>query len=66
MEYLLIDSRQRYIGTVSHAKTLVVGDIFENHDSKTYTVVGVNWSRQRSHPSQSLTVVPVNRPASNS
>jgi hypothetical protein len=55
MQYLLIDTHQRPLGTLISDKTFVVGDTFQNHDSATYTVVGLNWFKQR----QSLTVIPM-------
>lgn len=58
MQYLLVDTHQRPLGTLISDKTFAVGDTFQNHDSASYTVVGLNWFRQRSH-AQSLTVIPV-------
>lgn len=57
MQYLLIDTHQRPIGTFNSERTLVVGDTVENHDAQSYTVVGLNWFKQRPH-TQSLTVIP--------
>ncbi|MBF2002634.1 MAG: hypothetical protein IGS50_02985 [Synechococcales cyanobacterium C42_A2020_086] len=59
MQYLLVDTHQRLLGTLNSEKALSVGDTFQNHDAQSYTVVGLNWFKQRSH-SQSLTVIPVN------
>lgn len=58
MQYLLIDPHQRLLGTLNSEKTLAVGDTFENHhNAQTYTVVGLNWFKQRSQ-TPSLTVIP--------
>jgi hypothetical protein len=59
MKYLLIDTHQRPLGTLISDKTFVVGDTLQNHDFATYTVVGLNWFKQRSNATQSLTVIPV-------
>ncbi|NJO41916.1 MAG: hypothetical protein HC769_15995 [Cyanobacteria bacterium CRU_2_1] len=59
MQYLLIDTHQRPLGTIKSDKALAVGDTFQNNNAQTYTVVGLNWFKQRSH-GQSLTVIPVN------
>ncbi|WNZ25291.1 hypothetical protein HJG54_22165 [Leptolyngbya sp. NK1-12] len=57
MQYLLIDTHRRPIGTLVSDKTFAVGDTFQNHNSEIYTVVGLNWFNQQPH-TQSLTVIP--------
>jgi len=62
MQYLLVDPHQRLLGTLNVDKALAVGDTFENHNAETlntqsYTVVGLNWFKQRSQ-TPSLTVIP--------
>lgn len=57
MQYLLIDPHQRLLGTLNSDKTLTVGDTFENQNAQTYTVVGLNWFKQRPQ-TPSLTVIP--------
>ncbi|WAL62355.1 hypothetical protein [Thermocoleostomius sinensis] len=57
MQYLLIDPHQRLLGTLNSEKVLSVGDTFENHNAQFYTVIGLNWFKQRSQ-AQSLTVIP--------
>jgi hypothetical protein len=57
MQYLLIDPHQRLLGTLNSEKAFSVGDTFQNHNAQTYTVIGLNWFKQRSH-AQSLTVIP--------
>lgn len=57
MQYLLIDPHQRLLGTLNSDKTLAVGDTFENQNAQTYTVVGLNWFKQRPQ-TPSLTVIP--------
>lgn len=60
MQYLLIDAHKRFLGTFSSPQTLAVGDTFENHtNNKIYTVVGLNWSKQNTPPTPSLTVIPI-------
>lgn len=58
MQYLLMDPRQRPLGTLNSDKEFAVGDTFESHNAQTYTVIGLNWFKQRSQ-GQSLTVIPV-------
>lgn len=57
MEYLLMDLHRRFLGTMNSNRTLSIGDTFEDATAKTYTVVRIDPSRERSRPSQSLTVV---------
>jgi hypothetical protein len=57
MQYLLIDTHRRPLGTLISDKIFVVGDTFQNHNSETFTVVGLNWFNQRPH-THSLTVIP--------
>lgn len=57
MQYLLMDTHQRPLGTLISDKTFVVGDTFQNSNAETFTVVGLNWFRQRTH-ANSLTVIP--------
>lgn len=63
MQYLLIDAHKRFLGTLTSQETFSVGDVFKNHNEQTYAVVGLNWSTQRNHKAQSLTVIPVNGPS---
>lgn len=60
MEYLLVDSRQRFLGTLNRSETLSVGDLFQDHNDRTYAVVGTNWSNYRHNRLRSLTVVRIN------
>lgn len=57
MQYLLIDPHQRLLGTLNSDRVLAVGDTFESHNAQTYTVIGLNWFKQRPQ-TQSLTVIP--------
>lgn len=62
MQYLLVDPHQRLLGTLNIDKALAVGDTFENHNTEnvnaqSYTVVGLNWFKQRPQ-TPSLTVIP--------
>jgi hypothetical protein len=59
MQYLLIDTHQRPLGTFISDKEMTVGDIVRTQNSGVFTVVGLNWFKQRSN-GQSLTVIPVN------
>ncbi|WP_416673243.1 hypothetical protein [Egbenema bharatensis] len=56
MQYLLIDTHQRPLGTLKSDKTFAVGDTFES-SAQSYTVIGLNWFNQRPQ-TQSLTVIP--------
>lgn len=58
MQYLLIDPHQRLLGTLISDKVFAVGDVVENHNDQNYTVIGLNWFKQRSQ-AQSITVIPV-------
>lgn len=61
MQYLLIDTHKRPIGTLVSDKVFSVGDTFENQfenqNAQLYTVIGLNWHPRPS--TQSLTVMPV-------
>jgi hypothetical protein len=59
MQYLLIDPHKRLLGTFNSEKALAVGDTFQNQNAQFYTVIGLNWFKQRSQAqTQSLTVIP--------
>lgn len=62
MQYVLIDSHQRFLGTHISEKSMGIGDVFQHEQAHTYTVVGVHQAQQRRIAFQSLTVVR-NRPA---
>lgn len=57
MQYLLVDLHQRMVGTLDSDRSFAVGDTFENHNAQTYTVIGLNWFKQRPQ-TPSLTVIP--------
>ncbi len=57
MQYLLIDTHQRPLGTLISDKSFAVGDTIQSQNAETFTVVGLNWFKQRSH-AQSLIVIP--------
>lgn len=57
MQYLLVDPHQRLLGTLNSEKSFAVGDTFESSNAQTYTVIGLNWFKQRAQ-GQSLTVIP--------
>lgn len=59
MQYLLIDTRQRPLGTLISDKMLAVGDTFQNHNAQTYTVVSLDWLKQQAH-TLSVMVIPGN------
>jgi hypothetical protein len=58
MQYLLIDTHKRPLGTLISDKSFAVGDVVQNQNAETFTVVGLNWFKQRAHGGQSLTVIP--------
>jgi hypothetical protein len=57
MQYLLIDTHQRPLGTLISDKTFAVGDTFQNHNAETYTVVSLDWMKRHSS-AQSIMVIP--------
>lgn len=57
MQYLLIDTHQRPLCTMISDKILAVGDTLQNHNAETYTVVSLDWLKQRAH-TQSVMVIP--------
>ncbi len=57
MQYLLVDPHQRLLGTFNSEKALSVGDLVENHNAQNYTVIGLNWFKQRTY-AHSVTVIP--------
>jgi len=58
MQYLLVDTRQRPLGTMNSDKVYSVGDTLQNHDDQGYTVIGLNGFKQLAQ-TQSLTVIPL-------
>lgn len=63
MQYLLVDTHQRFLGTFDCEKALGVGDTFQNQHARTYAVIGTHWFKQSNNRTQALTVIPVNRAA---
>ncbi|MBW4655573.1 MAG: hypothetical protein KME20_21410 [Kaiparowitsia implicata GSE-PSE-MK54-09C] len=61
MQYLLMDSHHRFLGTFQSKKMLIVGDTFQNNGAQTYAVVGTDWGNQGQQP-KSLTVMLVKPP----
>ena len=57
MQYLLIDTHHRPLGTMNSDKSFAVGDTLQNRNAEVFTVVGLNWFKQRTH-AQSLTIIP--------
>jgi hypothetical protein len=57
MQYLVMDLRQRFLGTIDRTSTIAVGDVFQTNDTKSYTVVRIEASRSPHKPLQSLTVI---------
>ncbi|MDX2097238.1 MAG: hypothetical protein SFW36_05630 [Leptolyngbyaceae cyanobacterium bins.59] len=57
MDYLLVDSHQRFLGTLNYNNSLAVGDIFKDHNEQTFAVIGKNWTNRRNSQLESLTVV---------
>ncbi|WP_225902913.1 hypothetical protein [Pseudanabaena yagii] len=63
MQYLMSDLHQRFIGSLNYNKPLAVGDIFRADNTKTYTVVSINDTRNKSKDVKSVTVIPVRETA---
>jgi hypothetical protein len=59
MQYLMTDLHQRFIGSLHYNKPLAVGDVFRADNTKTYTVVSINDTRNQSKDVKSVTVIPV-------
>ena len=58
MQYLLIDTHQRCLGTINSQRSLSVGDTFQVLNSKVFAVIDVE-QPQRGTKSHSLRVIPV-------
>ncbi|MDX2255549.1 MAG: hypothetical protein NW214_08550 [Pseudanabaenaceae cyanobacterium bins.39] len=54
----MTDLHQRFIGALNHSKPLSVGDTFHAGNTKTYTVVSINDTRNNKEV-KSVTVIPV-------
>lgn len=59
MQYLMTDLHQRFIGALNYNKPLSVGDVFRADNTKSYTVVSINDTRNKSKDVKSVTVIPV-------
>ena len=58
MHYVLIDSHQRFLGTLDSQQPLAIGDTFQQgNPGSTYAVIGLNQAHQRHPARQSLTVI---------
>lgn len=62
MQYLMTDLHQRFVGSLHYNKPLAVGDVFRADNTKTYTVVSINDTRNQSKDVRSVTVIPVREP----
>ncbi|OIP69681.1 MAG: hypothetical protein AUK48_14300 [Oscillatoriales cyanobacterium CG2_30_44_21] len=62
MQYLMTDLHQRFVGSLHYNKRLAVGDVFRADNTKTYTVVSINDTRNQSKDVKSVTVIPVREP----
>lgn len=58
MQYLLVDTHQRPLGTLRSDKVFSVGDTLDHQNDQIYTVIGLNGFKQLSQ-TQSLTVIPL-------
>ncbi|MDX1976812.1 MAG: hypothetical protein SFT94_03985 [Pseudanabaenaceae cyanobacterium bins.68] len=57
MQYLVMDLRQRFLGTIDRHSAMAVGDVFQAQDTKSYQVVRIETARSPHKPLQSLTVI---------
>jgi hypothetical protein len=63
MEYVLVDARQRLIGTMRQAEPLSVGDMFTTDTQLTYAVLNVDRAARGRDDVHTVTVVKLhNRP----
>jgi hypothetical protein len=56
MEYLLLDTHCRFLGTMNSDRALKVGDVFQNDHAQTYAIVGTDYSLRQGRQ-QALRVV---------
>lgn len=56
MQYLMMDVRNRFLGTLERTHPLAVGEVLEADNAKTYTVVRID-ERRSGKPAPSITVV---------
>jgi hypothetical protein len=61
MEYLVMDTHQRLLGTLRRGDPLRVGDTFSS-SNLTYAVIGIEWLTDRPNMKR-LTVIPINKPS---
>ncbi len=61
MEYLVMDTHQRLLGTLRRTSPLKAGDTFSSGDL-TYAVISIEWRPDRANLKR-LIVMPINRPA---
>lgn len=59
MQYLVVDTHQRFLGSYTSSKALVVGDTFQAQNTKTYAVIGLTWAGHRDPGKRAVTVIPV-------
>jgi len=59
MQYLLMDTHRRLLGTLNSQKELAVGDTFQADSTGTYAVIGLDWNGLERPQAHSLTVIPV-------
>ncbi|MBC8122709.1 MAG: hypothetical protein H7Y22_12815 [Gemmatimonadaceae bacterium] len=58
MQYVIMDPRQRLLGTINHAP-LAAGDTFTTAANLTYAVVNVDFSHHKRSGVKTLTVVQI-------
>lgn len=63
MEYLLLDTHCRFLGTLHCDRVLKVGDTFQNDHAQTYAIIGTDRSLHSGKHFQALTVVALNQTA---
>jgi hypothetical protein len=62
MQYLVMDLRQRFLGTIDRSTTINVGEVFQTNDTKSYTVVRIEEARSPHKQIKSLTVIATTQP----
>jgi hypothetical protein len=58
MQYLMMDIHQRFIGSFNRSTKLVVGEVLEAKNAKSYTVVSIDVARNRDQNTKAVTVIP--------
>jgi len=59
MQYLLMDTHRRLLGTLNSSQAFSIGDIVQAERIGTCAVIGLDWNGIGRSESHSLTVIPI-------